>query len=134
MIRKLALALASGVAITGTALATAFGSAPIAGADDLSGRYPGDVPGMNYDASLNAPCYSWERFIFGRGRGGEAMQCHWIPNQWPPIYNGYWVISYPLYGVQEIGAPCDNPRGAAAQSPDGIALVCTMQYGWVPWV
>jgi hypothetical protein len=114
--------------------AAAIGAAPTAAADDPSGRYDGDVPGMSYDAALNAPCYSWERFIFGRGRGGQAMQCHWIPNQWPPIYTGFWVISYPLYGVHNIGEPCDNPRGAAAQSPDGIALVCTAQYGWQQWV
>jgi len=114
--------------------AAAIVAAPNAAADDPSGRYDGDVPGMSYDASLNAPCYSWERFIFGRGRGGEAMQCHWIPNQWPPIYTGFWVISYPLYGVHSIGEPCDKLRGGAAQSPDGIALVCTEQYGWVQWV
>jgi hypothetical protein len=127
MIRKLAFAAA--------AIATAtVGLAPIANADDPSGRYPGDVAGMNYDAALNAPCENTERFIFGRGRGGEAMQCHWIPNQWPPVYTGFWVISYPLYGTHNIGEPCPNPRGAAAQSPDGIALVCTASYGWVQWV
>jgi hypothetical protein len=126
MIRKLVIAAAIA--------ATAIGAAPSAAADDPSGRYPGDVPGMNYDANLNAPCDNTDRFIFGRGRGGEAMQCHWIPNQWPPVYTGFWVSSYPLYGVHSIGEPCPNPRGAAAQSPDGIALVCTASYGWVQWV
>jgi hypothetical protein len=126
MIRQLVTAVAIA--------ASAIGAAPSAVADDPSGRYDGDVPNMNYDASLNAPCYSWERFIFGRSNGGQAMQCHWIPNQWPPIYNGFWVISYPLYGVHNIGEPCENPRGASAQSPDGIALVCTAQYGWQQWV
>jgi hypothetical protein len=120
--------------------AAAISAAPTARADesnnysDPSGRYPGDVPGMNYDVALNAPCDNTERFIFGRGHGGEAMQCHWIPNQWPPVYTGFWVISYPLYGVHNIGEPCDNPRGGAAQSPDGLALVCTASYGWVQWV
>ncbi|MBV8966614.1 MAG: hypothetical protein JO191_10610 [Mycobacteriaceae bacterium] len=114
--------------------ATAISAAPTAAADDPSGRYPGDVPGMNYDAALNAPCDNTDLFIFGRGRGGEPMQCHWIPNQWPPVYTGFWVSSYPLYGVHNIGEPCPNPRGAAAQSPDGIALVCTASYGWVQWV
>jgi hypothetical protein len=90
-----------------------------------------DVPGMSYDASLGAPCYSWDRFIFGRGPGGQAEACHWIPNQWPPIYTGFWVMSYPLYGVQPIGGPCANPSGSAAQSPDGSALVCT-EHGWQP--
>jgi hypothetical protein len=114
--------------------AAAMGAAPTAAADDPSGRYAGDVPGMNYDAALQAPCDNTDRFIFGRGRGGEAMQCHWIPNQWPPVTTGFWQISYPLYGVHNIGEPCDNPRGAAAQSPDGIALVCTAQFGWQQWV
>ena len=41
---------------------------------------------------------------------------------------------HPLPGEHNIGEPCDNPRGAAAQSPDGIALVCTAQWGWVQWV
>jgi hypothetical protein len=113
MFRKLVIAAAIA--------ATAISAAPSATADDPSGRYPGDVPGMNYDANLNAPCDNTERFIFGRGRGGEVMQCHWIPNQWPPVYTGFWIS-------------CPNPRGAAAQSPDGIALVCTASYGWVQWV
>jgi hypothetical protein len=116
------------------AAAAAISAAPSAAADDPSGRYPGDVPGMNYAAALNAPCDNTDRFIFGRGPGGEVMQCHWIPNQWPPVYTGFWVSSYPLYGVHNLGEPCENPRGSAAQTPDGIALVCTAQWGWVQWV
>ena len=50
--------------------AAAISAAPSAAADDPSGRYSGDVPGMNYDASLNAPCDNTDRFIFGRGPGG----------------------------------------------------------------
>ena len=84
---------------------------------------------MNYDAHLNAPCTSWERFTFGRGPGGEPLACHWIPNQWPPVYTGFWVTSYPLHGVQEIGAPCPGPQ-AAAQAPDGRPLLCLGARGW----
>jgi hypothetical protein len=125
MIRRLLVA----TAIAASALSTAA----VAAADDQSGRYDTDVPGMSYDASLGAPCYSWDRFIFGRGRGGQAEACHYLViGQWPPSQTGYWVISYPLYGVQTIGAPCPNPRGAAAQSPDGIALICTPSAGWQP--
>jgi hypothetical protein len=120
MIRELSIA----AAIAGAAISTAAAAA----AD--SRHYDTDVPGINYDAALSAPCDSWERYIFGRGPGGEALACHYIPNQWPPVYWGFWVISYPLYGVQQIGAPCPNPRGAAAQSPDGLALVCTDSHGW----
>ena len=52
-------------AITGAAI----GLAPVAGA------YEGDVPGMNPQASLGAPCDNYERFIFGRGPSGQAEAC-----------------------------------------------------------
>lgn len=78
--------LVTTAAITGAAI----GGAPVAGADPQ--RYDGDVPGMNYDASLGAPCSSWERFIFGRGPSGQAEACHFPPpNQFPPAETGYWV-------------------------------------------
>ena len=118
-----------GFIATATAVA-ALAAAPVAQADQT--RYDSDVPGMNYDAHLSGPCENTDRFIFGRGPGGEALACHWIPNQWPPVYTGFWVISYPLNGVQTIATPCGNPRGSAAQSPDGIALVCTSAGGWQP--
>ena len=119
MIRELLIA----TAITGAAV----GLAPAALADP--GNYDGDVPGMNYDASLGAPCDNYERFIFGRGPGGQAEACHFIINQFPAAQSGYWVITYPLYGVQPVGAKCDNPRGSSAQSPDGQPMMCT-QHGW----
>jgi hypothetical protein len=79
MIRELLAA----VAITGATI----GVAPSAVADN--GRWPGDVPGMNYDASLGAPCDNYERFIFGRGPSGQAEACHFPPqNQFrrpPPV-------------------------------------------------
>ena len=117
--------------IAGAIAGAAISGAPAAVADDHPGHYATHVPGMSYDASLGAPCDSWERYIFGRGPGGEALACHYIPNQWPPVDTGFWVISYPLDGVQAIGTPCPNPRGLAAQSPDGLALVCTTAAGWV---
>jgi hypothetical protein len=110
--------------------AAAISAAPAVTADDKPGRYDGDVPGMNYDANLSGPCDSWERFVFGRGPGGEPLSCRFIPNQWPPVYWGFWTTSYPLYGVQAIAAPCPDWRGAAAQSPDGLALICTLNDGW----
>jgi hypothetical protein len=123
MIRELFIA----AAITGAAVSAAPGAA----ADPQ--HYDGDVPGMNYDASLGAPCYSWERYIFGRGPGGQAEACHYIPNQFfvPPVDNAYWVMSYPLYGVQQVGAPCPGPQ-SAAQSPDGLPMLCLGARGWQP--
>lgn len=119
MIRELFIA----AAITGTAVSLA----PVAAADP--GNYDGDVPGINYQASLGAPCDNYERFIFGRGPGGQAEACHFINNQLPAAQSGYWVITYPLYGVQQVGAPCQNPRGSSAQSPDGLPMLCT-EHGW----
>ncbi|HME76252.1 MAG TPA: hypothetical protein VKI00_11560 [Mycobacterium sp.] len=119
MIRELFIA----TAITGAAV----GLAPAAVADP--GHYDGDVPGMNYDASLGAPCDNYERFIFGRGPGGQAEACHFIINQFPAAQSGFWVITYPLNGVQQVGAPCQNPRGSSAQSPDGLPMLCT-EHGW----
>lgn len=130
MIRKLVIAAAAACA--------ALGSAPVAMADpndnlyfDRPGRYDTDVPGMNYEARLSAPCDSYQLFTFGRGPGGEALQCHWIPNQWPPVYTGFWVISPELHGVQEIGTPCPGDQ-AAAQAPDGRPMLCLGEQGWQP--
>jgi hypothetical protein len=134
MIRQLFIA----AAITGAAISTA----PAAAGDN--GHYDSDVPGMNYDAALGAPCDNMDQFVYGRGPGGEALSCRWIPNQWPPVSTGFWVISYPLYGVQQIGAPCPGPQ-TAAQAPDGRPLLCLGAQGWqagifsaspgpVPWI
>jgi hypothetical protein len=127
MIRALLVA----AAIAGAAIA----AAPGAVADetniyfDKPGRYATDVPGMNYDAHLAGPCNNMELFTFGRGPGGEALQCRWIANQWPPVHTGFWVTSYELFGVQEIGTPCPKPQ-AAAQAPDGRPLLCLGPQGW----
>jgi hypothetical protein len=126
--------LIAAAAIAGAAIS----AAPVAAADDLSypdtpGRYASDVPGMVYDAHLTAPCTNLERFTFGRGPGGEALQCRWIANQLPPIYTGFWVATYELFGVQEQGAPCPKPH-AAAQHPDGRPLLCLGTQGWQPGI
>lgn len=127
MLRELVIA----TAVVGGALV----AAPAAVADGTQRAYPGDVPGIKYDAFLSAPCFSWERYIFGRGPGGEALACHFLPNlsytgmDRPPEGTGFWVISPRLYGVQEVGAPCPGSQ-AAAQSPDGLPLLCLGDRGW----
>ena len=77
--------------IAGALACAAIGSAQVAGAEpndnlyfDKPGRYDSDVPFMNYEARMSAPCDNFEINTFGRGPGGEPLQCHWIPNQWPP--------------------------------------------------
>lgn len=112
MIRELTVA----AAIAGAAIALAPSAAADPGPmfpDDPShyDTSATDVPGMNYQASLGAPCDNYQLFTFGRSRGGSTVVCHYIPNQWPPVYTGFWVSSYPLKGVQDIGAPCDGPKG-----------------------
>ncbi|MGA3253375.1 MAG: hypothetical protein ABSD32_04390, partial [Mycobacterium sp.] len=50
----------------------AIAGATISMAPSAAAGYDGDVPGMNYQASLGAPCDNYERFIFGRGPSGQA--------------------------------------------------------------
>jgi hypothetical protein len=129
MIREFVIAAA--VAAAAVSLAPSAAADPGNDFPDPSGRYPSDVPGMNYDAHLAGPCDNYQTFTFGRGPGGETLVCHWIPNQWPPIYTGFWVASYPLNGQQDIGAPCPGPK-SAAQAPDGRPMVCLGAQGWQP--
>jgi len=123
MFRELVIA----AAVAGAALT----AAPSAAADEPHGPFPGDPPGMSYDAYLNAPCFRWDRFTYGRGPGDEPLQCQWIPNQWPPVDTGFWVPTYKIYGVQPVGSPCPGPQ-AAAQSPDGLPMLCLGAQGWQP--
>ena len=63
--------LFASVAIAGAAIS----AAPVAAADglmypDTGGHSATDVPGMNYEANLTAPCTNLDRFTFGRGPGG----------------------------------------------------------------
>lgn len=122
MIRELAVAaLTAGAALS---------LAPPAAA------YPGDVPGMVEGSGVRQgyACDNWERFTFGHGPNGQAMTCHFIPNQFlGPGPGGYWMVSYPLNGVQEIGSPCPGSQ-AAAQSPDGLPLLCVGAQGWQPGI
>ena len=90
-----------------------------------------DVPGIRYDAVLNGPCDNYQLFTFGRSVDGSTLVCHYIPNQWPPVYWGFWVSSYPLQGEKEIGSPCPGPK-FAAQAPDGRPMVCLGAQGWQP--
>ena len=123
MIRRLGITI-SIAAIAGAAITTA----PAAVANPAT--QPADVPGMTYGVELSTACSSWERFIFGKGVGDQTYACHYIPNQWPPVTEGFWVWSPPLYGVQQIGAPCPNYRSSAAQTIDGLPLECTESRGW----
>src|SRR5215207_9961300 len=107
-------ALFAFAAIAGAAVSMA----PAAGAGDSNLYFDG-------------PCTNLDFFTFGRGPGGEPLQCRWIANQWPPVTTGFWVATYELFGVKDIGSPCPKPQ-AAAQSPDGRPLLCLGEQGWQP--
>jgi hypothetical protein len=111
------------LAIAAAAACTAIGSAPAAMGDPNDNLY--------FDAHMAGPCDNFETFTFGRGPGGEPLQCHWIPNQWPPVTTGFWVATPNLFGVQDIGTPCPADQ-AAAQAPDGRPLLCLGDQGWQP--
>ncbi len=131
MIRELLTVSALGAAAVWAA--TTASAEPGPSYPDDPGRYASDVPGMVYDVQLTGPCTNMERFTFGRGRGGQPLQCRWVPNQWPPVYTGFWQATYELHGVQDIGAPCPQPQ-AAAQAPDGRQLLCLGPQGWQPGI
>ena len=107
-----------GILINTAVLAVFLGAAPIAVADD--------VPGINDDAVLGAPCASTGRYIYGRGPSGEPLACVGFDGA------GQWVQSMPLVGVREVGSPCVGEGDAVAQSPDGLGLVCASDQGWQP--
>jgi hypothetical protein len=118
--------LVSGAFVAGVAFA-ALGpvdAGVIAHADPPFGET--DVPQMQYDAVLGAPCFNFGRYIFGRSPNGQALACVEFDGQ------GTWVLSSPLRGVQEVGEECPQGVDAAAQTPDGRALMCVYGQGWQP--
>jgi hypothetical protein len=104
-----------GAAMAGIAVGAA---ATIASADD--------VPGIDDDAVLGAPCDSWNLYVYGRGPSGEPLACVAFDGQ------GEWVRSAPLVGVRSIGSACGDEGYGVAQSPDGRGLLCVVNQGWQP--
>lgn len=86
-----------------------------------------DPPGMHYDAVYLRQCSSNHRYIFGRGPNGENLVCSGGGPGGP-----VWGTAPTLFGVQQPGAACPSwlPGGAAAQTLDGIALICQRGVGW----
>jgi hypothetical protein len=106
------------IAIGAALAAAAIGADPVATADD--------VPGIDDDAVLGAPCANSDRYIFGRGPSGEPLACVAFDG------DGQWVRSMPLVGVRGIGSPCVDESSGVAQSPDGRGLLCVVTNGWQP--
>jgi hypothetical protein len=77
------------------------------------------VPYVAGNVSQGAPCVGRTRYDFGLDASGGTLLCANV---------GKWAASRPLVGVRPLGAPCYGSDGAA-QSPDGIPMVCAGQ-GW----
>jgi hypothetical protein len=107
--------------VTGVAVTAALAIAPVASADSSDEQ---DVPIMHYDGVYGGRCYNVDRFIFGRAPNGQALACVAFDDV------GTWVLSSPLHGVQLIGLPCSGD--GAAQTPDGLPLICVLNQGWQP--
>ena len=97
---------------------------PSAIAGGTQRSYPGDVPGITYDAHLSAPCYRWDRYIFGRGPGGEALACHFIQNllhRDGPSAGGYGILGDFAEALRRAGGgfalPGSAGRGAVTGRP-----------------
>jgi hypothetical protein len=86
-----------------------------------------DPPGMHYDAVYLRGCSSFHRNIFGRSSNGENLVCAGGGPGGP-----VWGPAPTLFGEQLPGGACPSwlPAGAAAQTPDGYALVCQRGVGW----
>ena len=123
MIRELTIA----AAIAGAAVALA----PSAAADpgpmfpDDPGHYDiaTDVPGMNYDALARRAVRQLSAVHLRSRPRRRAVVCHYIPNQWPPVYTGFWVSSYPLEGRAGHRRAVRRPEvggAGAGRPPDGV--------------
>jgi hypothetical protein len=107
--------------LIGVAVACSLVAAPVCSADTPPGEQ--DVPNMQFNAVYGGPCLDIGRFRFGRAPNGQALACVTSDE------GANWVLSAPLRGVQQIGDPCSGD--GAAQSPDGLALICEYGQGWV---
>ena len=88
---------------------------PIPDAKGLPGLVSGAI-------AAGQPCYNYPTYIFGESASGPSFASS----------GGTWVLAIPVIGVRQIGAPCNESDGLAAQSPDGRGLVCSSTAGWVP--
>jgi hypothetical protein len=100
-----------------------FGLKPGVDTGTVSGGGPVDAMGQGF---VGGSCGEWQHFIFGWDVNGQPMACVTFDG-----WSGTWIPAAPLYGLQFIGTPCPVMGGGAAQSLDGIGLVCT-PYGWQP--
>ena len=103
--------ITAGVAVAGVALAVPSLASPRCDGQSC-------VPGVGVGAVIGAPCTTPDRYIFSTTASGEPAACAYAGRDTPS-----WVSSVGLVGVRDIDSSCP-PGTGAAQSPDGIPLLC----------
>lgn len=78
------------------------------------------VEGLVQGAAVGQPCSNPERFVFGKTASGDTVVCNGQSNG-----SGIWVRSIPVIGTRPLGTSCTAQQGMAAQTPDGIPVICS---------
>jgi len=89
------------------------------------GGVSNNVQGLVYGAVVGQPCTSTQRYVFGQTAGGGTTVCSGQGS------SGTWVMSIPLIGTRPLGSSCVAGFAQAAQTPDGIPVVCGESGTWV---
>lgn len=77
-----------------------------------------DVPGLVSGAVLGQPCTNTQRFVFGQTAAGDTLLCTGQGSA------GTWIRSIPVIGTRPLGSSCTEGFELAAQTPDGIPIIC----------
>ncbi|MCP9276908.1 hypothetical protein [Mycolicibacterium arenosum] len=80
------------------------------------------LPGLVEGAALGQPCYNFPTYVFGQSSDGMQLVC--VKLGGGSSATGRWVASETVVGVREVGGQCSPPTGGAAQSLDGLPLIC----------
>jgi len=85
------------------------------------------VQGLVLGAVVGQPCTSTGRFVFGMTAAGATTVCNDQGNG-----TGLWVRSIPVIGTRPLGSSCVAGFPQAAQTPDGIPVICSDTGIWIP--
>lgn len=84
------------------------------------------VPNVTQNVVRNAPCVPRAHYDYGFDANGNTLVCIENPHN---LGTGSWGSAPPLVGVRTQGIICFG-EGEAAQSTDGIPILCEGQH-WV---
>lgn len=76
------------------------------------------VAGLVQGAVLGQSCTSTQRFVFGQTAAGDTVICSGQGS------SGTWIRSIPVIGTRPLGSSCVAGVELAAQTPDGIPVIC----------